>query len=755
MSQDAVNQNINLNVSGAEKVAEATALLQDFQGMLQQVLTNPAYSSYAWNKIAHGLEKAFVDPLKKSTQLTQAQGLEFDRLVNKSRALITVTGFISGMAAALAKTTLEIQKASAELGKFTSFNNMPGGASNLFQAQTNIMKMTADNTIAFNEQFAQQTEQVYLELRRKLSAGGMDEKGVRELTKRLALLQAGLGVNAPSFVSGLANQYRLQGLDEKAASQVFGLIMGEVQKGKTLPFFNPQEAAGVFTQGVQQVGGNPLTATGQVLDVMQTYGNKMGPEDMQKLFQTLPQFLNEFKQNATLRGLYGVQQSDLTGDKALVNLANVFAKEVQKVTGGKPIENVMDYINKGGLASSAILERLGIGKDMLQLFNSLPKNQKAVTELADAFERGLGKDTLASTKDLAKTLDQIEEALRNSSSLLEWVGAHWTKISTGIAGGANDLGIDPKVIQAAALGVGVGGLIKFGPKMLRGFLNSIGVPLTSVATDVGTGAKIYDAATGMYIRGGAAGVEGATGVGKIAGTLGKLRKFASIGSRLAGPIGAGITIGTELGEVQALSDKGLSGGDIMKYKAFQIADFLDLPNAYKTQQDVRDRIKRMEMGEDEFIKRLPYFRLIFSEKELTSLVKDSYLGDSRRLKNGIDNIGLPYEMLTQPMSPRTMNIPDFLERQRNPLMKTYSKPYSSMTLEEKTINFLESQSNDIRKIATTTTEDKEEPLLEGGDVGNLRIIISNDAGNELANTTLREAQNQGGLRVIMSAVSEA
>jgi len=728
MSQEA-NQNINLNVSGAEKVAEATALLQDFQGVIQQVLTNPAYSSYAWNKVAHGLEKAFVDPLKKSVQLTQAQGVAFEKLVSKSRAFITITGFISGMAAALAKTTLEIQKTSAELGKFTSFNNMPGGASSLFQARANVIKMTADNTLQYNSQFAQQTEQVYLELRRKLIAGGMDDLTVKQLTKRLTLLQAGLGVNAPAFVSGLADQpgNRLQGLNEQAASHIFGLLMGEVQKGAkgTLRFFDPQEAAGTFAQGVQQVGGNPLTATRQVLDVMQTYGAVAGPADMQKLFQTLPQFLNEFKNNVTLKGLYankfGLKESDLEGDKALVNLANLFAREVQSVTGGKPIENTMDYINKGGLVSKTMLERLGIGNDMIQLFNALPKNVQTVTTLSDLFEKlRLGNDALAGSKDLFNTLSKIEKSLENSTDLLEYFGAYLTKITTWGA----ELGIDPKLLQAAALGTSIGGVLKFSPMMLRSFLKASGVPIASLTKGVGTGTKVYNAATGVYERVAGEAAEDLTKLGKFGKTT---SKFARGLGKISGFLTLAIAAYETIDEINQGSEQALSTGEIIS-------------NVMQRQ------LESFSFG---LIKR-PYDST--KPFSYTDLLMPTTMGPRTQAEQEyVDDLNKQKEEFDQ----KTLN------QNRESLEKDLGKNYKENWSGVAPVDF-QAQEKAIINMANLTAaskilgpeSDETEPL-SGGDIGNLRIIISNDAGNDLANTTLREAQSNGFIRVIMSAFSEA
>lgn len=573
MSQagEETTQNINLNVSGAEKVAGATALLTDLSGALQQLLTNPLGGTYAMNRIAHGLETAFVDPMKKSVNLTKVQQLEFDKLVSKSRAILTTIGFVSGLALSMTELIRKTKLASSEMGKFMSFDQLPGGAGDFYDAQLTLQRDFIEKSLKYNDVYGQDYERMLKGLRRKLIAditppGASKEHKelIREtaapqieaLIEQLTTLQTGTGVSVTGFTD-LRDELKAVGLDITDIIDLYKTLMAEVTMFDTFGGMDQMEVATMFKRSILQYkesGTLAPAALGQILTVMETYADYAGEGEIQKLIEAVPRFQNELESNIFAQKFLGITTKDLRGPEAGFNVIDALTEKVQGLVkqreeeGVKTTpENIMD-IWRQSPGGTEIVKKMGVSPGLMQLLMNLEDVDVASSSVLDKFnemsKQDVGLGLLKSSQTIDDAMSKINEGLEGSSDIFETIKniGGWLGINLQEGLKAAGLDVDARVLQGIIGTATVGAGVMYGPRMLRAGLRFagklLGAGMTEMPGVVGAGAKFTPWGT-----------EAAVTTTRGTGLMGK-------GLRMAGKFGKGLGIaGAVIGEgIEAYQD---------------------------------------------------------------------------------------------------------------------------------------------------------------------------------------------------------
>jgi hypothetical protein len=426
MAKETPEQNVNFQVTGAEKLVGVTAALQDFSSVLQQLLSNPLGGGYVARRAHDMLMDNFVKPMKEFKNLTKEQQFELDKLVARSRNLTTIAGVITSLVLGMTELVRSTRVASAELGRFFSLDNLPGGAKTLYRGQLNLQKETLLKSLEYNEAFAKDYEDIYKELARKIKADmpNADDLKIKDLIEQLAILQKGTGVSIQPFVQ-LRDSLESFGIEIEDVTYLYKLLISEtVAKGGKFQEFSPQEIIELFIGAVlnRRGGTLPQETIRQTLTLAETYGPIAGPRQIEQLQTIIPGFQNELENNMKAQTLFGITPSMMRGTEGAVNIVNSLIKFMHKQTGGKPQANIMDMFRKSAYGV-VVPESVGLDKDMLQLLNSLKEVKDASTSVADSFDKwGVKKNLLDDTDKMKQTIGTMEKSLWMSSNIFELIG---------------------------------------------------------------------------------------------------------------------------------------------------------------------------------------------------------------------------------------------------------------------------------------------------------------------------------------------
>ncbi len=576
-SGEETTQNINLNVSGAEQVAGATALLTDLSGALKQLLSNPLGGGYTMRRIAQGLEGAFVTPMKNAANFTKAQSLEFDRLILKSRNLATVVGAISGMTLGMIELIRKTKLASTEMGQFMSLNQLPGGAENFYQAQLDMQLDFIGKSLEYNSKYGEDYANMKKDLFRKLAAdltpeGMSDEQGakfiqdieprINALIEQLTTLQSASRVSVSGFMQ-LQKQLRSFGIDTEEVTDLYRALTSEVIAGNELKSLSGREVTETFAAGLlqyKQAGTSGPAAIDQILNIMETYEPMTGVNELQNLIGLVPKFQNDLQTNMLARNIIpGITRKSLTGPEAGANLINTLAKQIHKLAGeGQTPENIMELWSKsaGGVEK---LKALGITPELIQTLNNLKEIKEVSSNISDNFRNmKYGDDFIKMTDTIQKALDATSQ--KGTSGIFE-TGENLIKGVTTLSQQGLDaagVDIDPRWMTGATI-LGSGLIMK---RLTRKLMQKIPTILSKFSEaaiaptveTVGAGAKFTPWGT-----------EAAVTTTKGAGFMSKLPqvgKYAAKFGKGFGIAGALIGEGIEAYEdVQEYKEKDIGFGE--------------------------------------------------------------------------------------------------------------------------------------------------------------------------------------------------
>jgi len=715
-----IRQDVNLNVSGTEKLAGATMLLQDFSAALQQLVSNPLGGAYTMNRVAHGFQTAFIDPLKKTKDLRDAQRVAFDIMVLSGSRVATLAGFVGGLSLQLTEVIRKTRIASSELGQFMSLNQLPGGAEDLYDAQLIMQEKFITKSLQYNEAYGQEYEQLYKQLRRKILADitppGASPEDIEKITEgaepqiealieQLTTLQRATGLSVAGF-SRMRESFKAVGLDMPKVIDLYKLLTTEYLKGTEFEGFSGVELGETLQTGMRafsEAGTLAPAALKQILTIMENYAPYAGVEEIQKLLSVVPSFQNDFQKGTTARMLIpGMSAEDIRGPEGGANILNALVKEVHKMIGkGKTPENILEIWakNAGGIAK---LEKLGITAGTIQTLNAMTALDDITTRVVEKMDNmNLNPGILKDTEDMKATIKEVEEGLKGSENIINMFGKAFEFVGVQSQKLLKTIGVDVPVyvMQAGILSV-MGGLVGYKTLKLFKWLKNMPnlVPATlPPAPPTGGGFVPWGTELTKPVT---------TTTGQTAGTLGKLGKVGKVGGKLVkglGYAGVGLSAITEafdvtVGEITDMEKRGKSptenkGELIGRGMIETYARVLSPANIINFGLSIGRVIKGENVA-----------KAFWTDTwNVNNLVKDAIFGGKKPADTGV--AGALGPMFMEPPPPQV--------------------------------------------------SPKPEGVSPVGDIGNLRIIISNDAGNELANKTLKEAQEQGFIRVIMSSVSEA
>jgi len=737
-------QNLNLNVSGAEQVAGATALLTDLSGALKQLLSNPLSGGYIMRRIATGLETAFVNPMKKAANFTKAQQVEFDKLVLKSKNLATVTGAIAGMTLGMVELIRQTKLASTQMGQFMSLGQLPGGTDNFYQAQLDMQLDFIGKSLEYNSQYGEDYANMKKDLFRKLAADltpeGMSEEDgakfiqgieprINALVEQLTTLQSASGVSVTGFMR-LRDELKSFGVDAEEVTDLYRSLTSEVIAGDELKSMSGREVTETFASGLLQYkkqGTAAPVAIDQILNIMENYEPMTGVNELQGLIGMVPKFQNDLQTNMLARNIIpGITQESISGPEGGTHLINTLAKQIHRLSGqGQSPKNIMELWSKnaGGVEK---LKALGITPELIQTLNNLKEIKDVSTDISDNFRNmKYGNDFIKTTKTIQDALDATSQ--KGTSGLFE-TGENLVKgFTTYSQQLLDDVGvdIDPRIMTGATI-VGSGlimrkltkNLMKKIPKILGTATETV---IPTVTNTVGEGFVPWGSETGTV--GKTTGTVGRTSglLGKTTGKVGRtLSRGLRGGGKVLGTAGALLSAGIEIADLVDMFDQGMSFGDVNKLKMienqrsgpttlggvgdigeFLFGDVLGLPTGGKmmegaARQSIIDmemeRIKNKEMTQGEFQERMPYFQRLMGDDMLKEVMSSTYLGN---------------------ITPENMMMPAHDVKTKDDLL-----------------------AKDVAK----------------EDLPNLNIIIMNAAGDVLANETLQDAVKQGAISIVMEGI---
>ena len=146
------------------RVATASAAFGDLKDILNSIATNPVLSGPLLANFGSRMYSHIITRLERTVTLTKEQRAEIGKLVDKAYGINLVSTAFGSLMMKVAQTTVEIRKASTEMGKFTTLSNMPGGGNNLFAGMLKFRQMQADMMMKYNREFADQFTMNYQQM---------------------------------------------------------------------------------------------------------------------------------------------------------------------------------------------------------------------------------------------------------------------------------------------------------------------------------------------------------------------------------------------------------------------------------------------------------------------------------------------------------------------------------------------------------------------------------------------------------------
>jgi hypothetical protein len=441
--------NTSANTAG---FATVITLFDTLKQSLAQIAQNPLVAPGAIAYLGRQIEQHITKNLKESINLTSTQREEFDKLLKKTTAITALAGSFASLSLKISQSTIELRKASFEMGKIAHFQNMPGGTGSSLEAAAYMRRLRQENTSLFTSEFAESYEEIYKRLNLKIPRKmGFENETQRETYVRdLATYNAGYGINSDTFIEKLLQKQATLGLNAIDSKKILDQLMTGFSVGK-FGTLNANEVLDVFYRNLEgaTTGAGAIdsrTATHQILRFMETAAQAQTRDVRGDLVsmpfgsQDLANALNMTQglQDAKKGMIFGSLGKQIpTDENALVDTfksLQQFVKQTLQQGGigedefGKlRLNNVEDFTSSldlmrksneaWGKTFGVLQQNLGLNNEDIRL---LLKTQLPSTkgDISIGLENVLqNKDPLAQTEKTSQNLKNINELIRSTHAL--------------------------------------------------------------------------------------------------------------------------------------------------------------------------------------------------------------------------------------------------------------------------------------------------------------------------------------------------
>ena len=478
------------------KVVGLTAVLETLGDSLESLARNPFFAATAMNRIGHFISKDINEALQKTNLFTAEQLKLLGQFSRVTPSILGVAGAFSSLAANVAKTGYELNKAGNELFRFTSLDRLPGGATTLRGAAT----YRARESAGMLGQYGQGYEEMFNKVRQALSSSKLEKR-----SNEVAMYQYLTGFDFVRNMEDVQSKFGMRGVGKVEAFKKF--------KGT---------AAYLMQHGV------PEQETGQVLDILHRGAlnlnektginydeafNKLaltaiplatkggaGAENIGMLLNLLPNAaepLTNIKRNALMSGGITPYNSGKEGDylryimdiKKYANTAFNPLRPVDKNGRVSELNDMSQITNTPGLIEvKAKTEAMGLSMhDLFEIYKSHLDDMKDID--------GLTKDAKDAMQKAVEGLTDFDKKrmkdLQGEATLPNKAEGFLQKLKIGAA---EATGMSPQLVEGIGYGVaglGAGGIYAAKKYMDYTFLKKA-LGNISKSSKIGVGASIAE-----------------------------------------------------------------------------------------------------------------------------------------------------------------------------------------------------------------------------------------------------------------------
>ncbi|MCK9543213.1 MAG: hypothetical protein M0R03_14425 [Novosphingobium sp.] len=552
------------SVQGTVGVAASFTILQNLYQSLSQILHNPLAAGSAFYAIGNQIEHHLNKKLKEGIELTKAQNAELEKIMGSIKVVTALSGAFTSLAFRIAQTTIELRKASVEMGKFSSYSNLPGGGANPIEAARYMRQKELSNTITYNPEFAKSIEENRKRFQRTLPKSMGGENREQFITDLAAYSQA-TGLDVSKFITTLTSSRRTFKTGESEAKQILDQLMVGIRQDK-FGKLSPEEVLNLYLQSTDSAvkgGINANTAKIQSMKMLETLGgqpegSEFGAGDITPII-SLNTKLRDAETALKFKALTGKSVSE----DWMENLGTM-QQYVKKQLGGTSVESAAALFEKMGPEAWAkrfkIAPEFGITPEIFSILGGedIQKVEPTLTKQYQSLKTG---DKFSKSAEAKAYIDEILGGLEDTSNLIEAISAYLEKFVIYLSEMGEEAGLSPKVMQGIGIGGGFG-ITYLGGRYLKGkgtkYIEGLLKGGTKGGDEIAGGlSKILNPKTGKPFE---KIIEEVAGVGtKEAGFMSKIGKFGKGASKLikvggkwvplvGESIDAAITAGTEMYE---------------------------------------------------------------------------------------------------------------------------------------------------------------------------------------------------------------
>jgi hypothetical protein len=474
-------------IASGERMVGLTAVFEELQNNFQNLLANPAASGYAFYKLGRIIDDNLTKNLRKANSANKEFIDRLNDLQGKDAMALKVGAAIGGIAMKVTALTGELRKAGLEFNKFANLSQLPGGAGGAAQAVTDIrlqaLRYNQGNMGGLgmptggNEAFRQAYSQSYTDLYKQMQYFNVPGAARANTAAGLARYSAGLGMNGAETIQELMQNYSGRGMNlQNSKNIVDAIAYGANAPGNPFGYVRSDQLQQMFSQVMPAlVSGtvNPVMAAQQTFRMFGALGRQgggvgggtLGANEIANLSMTTANITQNPMNRIALQQLTGGGNINTAGAEGGVNVLTRIQDFVQKQTGGKQISNLSELEKTNRAAYGYISQigtTLGLSEEQLVMLNNMPKLTSGVNEVSTALEKATKDSTdfgSAAGDGFKKFNNDLQEAIANSQTGLEFLSAEGRKIMMYASQFAQKLGISQVGMDLATMGLGAAGQI--------------------------------------------------------------------------------------------------------------------------------------------------------------------------------------------------------------------------------------------------------------------------------------------------------